>query len=350
MNLEISNWKEFKLGGKNGIFQLLRGKNKAAYELEDGDDCLYIGAKKADNGVMRHVKRNDDVVSKGNCVVLIGNGEGSVGYSLYMPDDFIGTSDVTLGYNEHINSYTGLFLVTVLDRERPKYSYGRKWSARISNTVIKLPAVYDSNLDKFIPDWFYMEHYIKSLSYKPLSTKNKGVSIPALNTAGWEEFKVGSIIRIFNGKGITKDEIEENPGDFIAVQSGEDNNGIIGRIDKDYCISMGYTMIEAPCLTVARSGSAGYISYQPDGCVVGDSAKILVLKDKDKENAYVYLFLKTILMSNKYKYTYGRKVTEKKYLQEKIMLPIISKGVPDYNFMERYIKAQPFGEYIATNQ
>ena len=29
-------------------------------------------------------------------------------------------------------------------------------------------------------------------------------------------------------------------------------------------------------LTAARSGSAGFVSFQPNGCVVGDSAKVLI--------------------------------------------------------------------------
>lgn len=29
---------------------------------------------------------------------------------------------------------------------------------------------------------------------------------------------------MLNGKGITQEEIAENEGDFVAVQSGEDNN------------------------------------------------------------------------------------------------------------------------------
>ena len=198
----------------------------------------------------------------------------------------------------------------------------------------------------YIPDWKSMENYIKSLKYKPLTTNNPKGHSPALGILNWEEFTVNDIFLMHNGKGITKEEIEDNPGNFIAVQSGEENNGIIGRINKDYCAEMGYTMTENPCLTVARSGSAGFVSYQPYGCVVGDSAKILTLKEKERGNSFVYLFLKTILMASMFKYTYGRKVTEMKYLQEIIMLPAVSKGIPDYDFMEQYVKSLPYGDRI----
>lgn len=154
--LDISNWNDFRIGD---LFKLERCKNSSSSDLLDGDDCYYLGAKKSENGIMRRVVRDDNLISKGNCVVFIGNGQGSVGYTNYMNQDFIGTADLTVGYNENLNQYVGLFLVTLLDLERPKYSFGRKWSARIADTVIRLPAK-----DGF-PDWDYMERYIKSLPY-----------------------------------------------------------------------------------------------------------------------------------------------------------------------------------------
>ena len=99
-----------------------------------------------------------------------------------------------------------------------------------------------------------------------------------LNISDWKSFSAADIFFLYNGSGITKEEIEDNPGSFPAVQSGADNNGCIGYISKDYCKTMNYTYVEEPCLTVARTGSAGFVAFQPHGCVVGDSAKILLLR------------------------------------------------------------------------
>ena len=171
-----------------------------------------------------------------------------------------------------------------------------------------------------------------------------------LNFSNWMPFKLSDIFHLYNGAGITKEEIECNPGDLVAVQSGEENNGCIGKIDKAYCIAMGYTYTEEPCLTVARTGSAGFVAYQPFGCVVGDSAKILILKDETAKSLFVYLFLKTILMENRYKYTYGRKVTEEKYLSEVVMLPAASSDCPDWNYMDQYIKSIKHKPLSTANQ
>lgn len=153
----------------------------------------------------------------------------------------------------------------------------------------------------------------------------------------WREFTVAQLFEIINGKGITTEEIEANPGDFEAVQSGEKNNGVIGLINKTYCQDKGYSICEEACLTVARSGSAGYVSFHKNGCVVGDSAKILLLRGKAARKTQSYLFLQTILSANRFKYTYGRKVTATLYGETKIKLPATSDGKPDWQWMESYI-------------
>lgn len=181
----------------------------------------------------------------------------------------------------------------------------------------------------------------------------------------WEEFKLSAIFTIHNGKGITKEEIEENEGDFTVVQSGEENNGVLGKISHEYCETMGYTFCDEPCLTVARSGSAGFVSFQINGCVVGDSAKILLL-DKSIASVELYVFLQTLLTANRFKYAYGRKVTESKYMNDMVKLPIqrdssgtplIDKTkkysadgyIPDWKWMENYIKSLHYRPLTTQN-
>ena len=129
--------------------------------LEDGDDIAYIGAKKSDNGVMRYVKYDETLVTEGNCRVFIGDGQGSVGYCIYQPKDFIGSTTLVAGYNSKLNQYIAQFLIAILDMERYRYSFGRKYNkAAITSTKIKLPSKSDGS-----PDWEFMENYIKSLPY-----------------------------------------------------------------------------------------------------------------------------------------------------------------------------------------
>ena len=370
MRLDVENWKEFRT---DRIFRRLEIGKGNQQIIEDGDDCIYVGAKRDDNGVMRRCRRDDSLISDGNCVVFICNGEGSVGYAIYIDRDFIGTTDIVCGYCDMLNGKIGAFLATVYSLERPKYSFGRKWKIHLNDTIVKLPVRHNADgtpyMDEahsysdegYVPDWHYMEEYIKSLHYKTLTTQN-GVKAQSLGVGNWKEFEVGDILAILNGKGITKEEIEDNPGSLTVVQSGEENNGVLGMIDKDYCVRKNYAISDKPCLTVARSGSAGFVSFQVAGCVVGDSAKILLLPD-DIATTPRYLFVQTVLSANRFKYAYGRKVTEDKYMKDVIVLPVCcnsdgspvideakrfsAKGyIPDWQFMDNYIKSLPYGDRL----
>lgn len=158
-----------------------------------------------------------------------------------------------------------------------------------------------------------------------------------IDMTNWTNFTVGDLFEIINGKGITTEEIENNPGDFEAVQSGEGNNGVMGYISKSYCRNKGYSYSEEPCLTVARSGTSGYVSFHENGCVVGDSAKILLLREQKAKSVKMYLFIQTLLSANRFKYTYGRKVTEDLYSKTIVKLPATADGEPDWQWMESYI-------------
>ncbi len=185
IDIDTSSWKYFKIGA---IFKLEKCKCSNATDLlEDGNDIYYVGAKKDDNGIIKKVAYNEDIVSRGNCIVFIGDGQGSVGYCTYQPNDFIGSTTLTCGYNDNLNPFNAIFLITVLDKERFKYSFGRKYGkAQLLKSKIKLPAIGAE------PDFLYMENYIKSLPFsssinsltennkttieKESKNKNKGLS------------------------------------------------------------------------------------------------------------------------------------------------------------------------------
>lgn len=157
---DTTKWKSFKLGN---LFTFKPGKIVSTEVLSEGNDLFYCGAKKDDNGVIGKYAYDAKYVSPGNCMVFICDGQGSIGYNNYMDKDFFATVNLVLGYNEHLNKYIGLFVTTVLDLERPKFSFGRKRKKTLSDTNVKLPADKNGN-----PDWDYMEKYIKSLPYSDL--------------------------------------------------------------------------------------------------------------------------------------------------------------------------------------
>lgn len=160
-SIDTEKWQYFII---SKLFKIQPTMGKITDDLVCGSDIPYISAKKELNGleIMCDRIENEQFISNGGCIVFIQLGQGSAGYALYQNDDFIGMNGKTsCGYNKHLNQYNGLFIVTILDLERPKYSFGRSWTGdRLKNTKIKLPVDSQGN-----PDWQFMEDYIKSLPY-----------------------------------------------------------------------------------------------------------------------------------------------------------------------------------------
>ena len=92
---------------------------------------------------------------------------GSVGYAFYQNKEFTCTHDVNPLYlkNKIITPYIAMFLCTIIEMERFRWAYGRKWRpVRMPSSKIKLPAIKNDKGD-YEPDWQWMEDYIKGLPY-----------------------------------------------------------------------------------------------------------------------------------------------------------------------------------------
>ena len=234
-----------------------------------------------------------------------------------------------------LNKYTALFVLSILKQEKYKYSYGRAFKMDlISSTVIKLPATADGS-----PDWDFMEQYIKSLNHKPLTTQNSHPQ-HSLNIDSWQEFKVGDYFDVYLSSGDLKiDECE--PGKIPLVSSGATNNGIVGYIDEK---GDGKAQIfKANSITVDMFCNA---FYQNNDYYAVSHGRVNILYPKFKCNPLIGCFICSIINNERFKYSYGRAVYSAEISRMVIKLPTTLGNVPDWNYMENYIKSLPYGDRI----
>jgi hypothetical protein len=341
MLLDTTNWEYFKLIDLFGDISE-KGKCNNSSLLKNGDEIAYIGAKKTNNGIMKKVKKIDNLVTKGNCIVFICDGQGSIGYSLYQPEDFIGTINLKIGRIKNLNIYIGLFLVTILDLERFKYSFGRKLNLfNLQQTKIKLPVIKNIETGQIEPDYNFMENYIKSLqSYEKLeSTENIKEPINNnkydLNIENWKYFKLTDLFDIKGSRTTSIIELEEyGKGQYPYITTQAINNGVEGFYN--------FYTEEGNVLT-ADSAVLGFCSYQSKNFSASDHVEKLI--PKFKINKYIAMFLVTIINLEQYRYNYGRKCSQAKMKQSIIKLPAIG-GEPYFEFMENYIKSLPYSKSL----
>ena len=100
-----------------------------------------------------------------------------------------------------------------------------------------------------------------------------------------------------------------------------------------------YMKLYQNCLTLNNSGSVGCCFYQNEVFVSSDHCTNIWIKDKNiKLNKFIGLFLKPIFEFMRYKYSFGREISDQRLKKEFIKLPINKTGEPDFQFMEDYIK------------
>lgn len=353
MNLDVNSWKSFITAR---LFPVLENGKANQQMLDEGNGCFYVGAKRDDNGVMIHCMRDESLITKGNCIVFICNGQGSVGYAIYMDVDFLGTTDIVAGYNEFLNPLTGAFLASVYSQERPKYSFGRKWKTHLKETEVNLPIQHNSDgtvlIDEthrfsdegYVPDWQFMEDYIKSLHHKPLTTKNKPGQALELNMKKWGEFRFGDLIsNIYKAKAINKDDLseatDENDSIRYITRTGENNGCEVTAVKSE--ISANY--IESGN-AISIGDTTATCFYQSKEFITGDH--MVIVRADSWLNKYTGLFIVAILQNEQYKYSYGRAFLMDRIQDTIVKLPIDSNGKPDWQFMENYIKALPYGDRL----
>jgi len=155
---DFGKWKSVKLetlftvgGAKKTDKRTLDDKHK-----DSKAEYPYVTTQASDNGVREFY---DFYRNEGNVLTI---DSAVVGYCAYQPLKFSASDHVEVlkpkGFE--LNVFRGLFLVTVINMEQYRYSYGRKFNQdRIRKTEIKLPFKAGD------VDWEYIENYIKALSY-----------------------------------------------------------------------------------------------------------------------------------------------------------------------------------------
>ena len=349
MNLNVSNWQYFKLGK---LFQIKKGKRLTAEDQTDGT-TPYIGAIDSNNGVSNYI--GQDAIHDGNTISLSYN--GSVGEAFYQPIPFWATDDVNVLYFKKqngiaFNQYIALFVCTVLRCEQYRFCYGRKWTLEsMKTTDIKLPIlknrdetpVIDSkrqySAEGFIPDWRWMENYIKSLHHKPVSTKVVPDIKNEISTNNWQYFKLEDIFVIKKGKRLTAE--DQTDGETPYIGAIDNNNGVSNYIGQD-------AIHEGNTISLSYNGSVGEAFYQPKPFWATDDVNVLYFKKTNgiTFNKYIALFICTVLRCEQYRFCYGRKWTLESMKATNIKLPVSSNGKPDWGYMEQYMKSLPFSDRI----
>lgn len=335
LSLKDREWKEFileklftikstsssidrnKLNGKKGVFP-------------------YITRTERNNGLDHFIGIQDDIfkIDKSN-VITIGLDTQTI---FYQPHPFYTGQNIQILKSEHLNKDVAYFIMPLIKIQMQKFNWGGNGATltRLKRQKILLPITTEGE-----PDYSFMEHYMrrqeatKQAKYKAYITQRleklkSSNAIEPLNSKEWKEFFIIDIFTdIQRGKRLKKE--DHKRGNIPYASSTAMNNGIDGFIGNKDKIR-----IFNNCLTLANSGSVGATFYQPFEVIASDHVTKL---EESTLNKYSYLFIANMVNRLGEKYSFNREINDKRIKREKIMLPINTNNEPDYEYMEKYMKA-----------
>ena len=294
--------------------------------IPDKNGINFVSSQEKNNGIVGRVQEVDGIkiYPKGCITVPL---KGSVLMAHLQPQKcYVAHQIAVLLPKKSMSIQEKLYYVTLIRHNSYKYNYGRQADKTIG--------------DIYIPDGeIYNTDRTKSLRYDIITTHNRYSQRP-LNIDSWREFKVGDYFDVYLSSGDLKiDECEL--GNIPLVSSGTTNNGIVGYIDEK---GDGKAQIfKANSITVDMFCNA---FYQNNDYYAVSHGRVNILYPKFKCNPLIGCFICSIINNERFKYSYGRAVYSAEISRMVIKLPTILGNVPDWDYMENYIKSLPYGDRI----
>ena len=334
--IDSSNWKEFSI--KSLGFAIHHGKRIKKAERVDGD-IVFLTAGKENCGVVGTIG-ND--VKLWNCPITVD----MFGNAFYHNYECSGDDNVYAFINNDLSGFVKMFIASVINaKTRMLYSYIDQFRQKDAETLsVKLPTMLNG-----LPDFKYMENYMRALedivnsSLTNLQSVQKvGVS-KTIDTSNWKNFKIEDLFFKLELKTLKKDfnktfdvsEIQDNEFSLPLVNAKHFNNGIMyyGR-ECDFESS-------EMTIDIVKNGAiaTGDVYAQPQKTGVLWDAYLIKPKAEVKSELVLFFLATTLEKAIKDKFSYDDKCIWPKVKELSIPLPTTEQNTPDYDYMEKYMRA-----------
>lgn len=349
MNLNTEKWKDFKIGD---YFEANLGTLFPNKDLNKSGKYPVVTGITENNGINGFADELLKDFMYSNALTISNRGEYS-GTTYYHDYEFLlGSNAIVLKPIDFtLNKKIGLFLSACINK-LPYGGYNTyPTKSGIVEDLIKLPAKYNEDTEKYEPDWEFIEKYIEELEEEnenkseilenvsnldPEESNQKRYK--KINLDNWHEFDISRLFSIEQSKG----DIQYQKcldGEIPLVSSGSDtNNSIVGYIAEGDGIAEIYN---AGNITIDMFGSS---NYQNEDFYAVSHGRVTILKPKFKKDKLTALFIVACL-DKKFKSisSYKNMCTMTRLKKEKIKLPAIynegkDEYEPDWEYMESYVR------------
>ena len=228
-----------------------------------------------------------------------------------------------------------IYVATMLNARRWRYSYGRKcFKTKLESVEVELP-VRTSKLGKWHLDLDYIDGVLGnvSLDKRPSAPASSKRSVP---DAKWVERRLDKVFDLVRGDFHSLKNLAA--GGFATVSRTEADNGVVGYFEQPD----GSTLHAPGVITVSTVSGDAFVQATP--FIVTDNVVVCIPRESMRStSAY---FIAAMINHQKWRYSYGRQPYIGKLSGLMIRLPW-RKGQMDEATMEAVVRNQPYWNYVS---
>lgn len=237
-----------------------------------------------------------------------------------------------------LDEYTGLFLVAAINSSLRKSSYlDQLSSSLLPKLVIMLPSTPDGN-----PDFTAMEKFVRErerrakVSLDALSVYTDAAK-QQVDSTKWKRFHLydESLFTIDSGTKLDRVKMSSNCPTVNFVGRANANNGVTCAVDRIAALPP----YEAGLLTISLGGYVGSCFVQDRPFYTSQNVNVLI--PRKRMSVYAKMFIATVVFREgqlHYK-AFSNELNRHMKRDFSIPLPVASSGAPDFEYMERHMKA-----------
>ena len=347
-------WKGFDAFGPKGLFEIHTTNSsidKKRLVLDGPEIVPYVTRSADNNGVALFV--SDKNYSYGfdlPDVITVGLDTQT---AFYQPYKFVTGQNIQIITGEHLTPLVIQFLLPLLRTQMTaKFNWGGNGATLSRMKRLRLMLPIDDNGQ---PDYDFMSYYVRErLSQKRqsyldyvhdrLAELGTVQSLPAINSVDWKPFVISELFSKFvggKGKGLVHLR-QVDSGGIEYLGANNRNNGVLCRVALD---DVSKSMVQSGnCIGFIKNGdgAAGYAVYKKEPFI---STTDVIYGYADWLNPYTGLFFVGSQDLIRPKYGHGYKRNARHLRVDKVMLPAMPDGTPDYDYMEQYVKNKMIRKY-----
>lgn len=340
------------------VFVMKRGKEAAPNRVPDGSYNM-VNETSTNNGITK--KAYSENVFDGNSITVSVNYATTV---FYQPEPYCASVNILILENENLDAESAMYIIAMLRKNNEKYDYNNKISKdRLAETVLPFPVIENPNPDHEYTvddiDWQYMRDRITELDaylqatglndYELTEDDKKILSLSAkrasdedgtLENNSKDEVRFGKVkvsklfdIHPTSAYKMSNSDLFATIGDTPVLSNSSANNGIGGYsalepIEDGNMITFSDTTTGADTMFYQPNPFIGYAHVQG----------MYPLQDGWSEASYKY-FIGALRKAAGDGWSYAVKFNRKLVADMDVLLPVKSDDTPDFDYMERYIRA-----------